>query len=237
MKHTMFILFTFIVPIFINANEFQHIQPIAVEEAPVKTVVAPKPKEIVEIKAVEQAIEVQQTQEEVPKDEDGDGVIDENDKCPNTPKGIKVNEIGCELDSDDDGVKDSKDQCPGTSKEFVVDGYGCPQTATLKVNFETNSYAISEELIDDLKDFALFLQNNVGYQVIIYGHTDSNGSDKLNKELSQNRANTVREALVRYGIDEIRLTSIGKGSSEPIADNNTKEGRAENRRIEVELVQ
>lgn len=229
MKHTIFILFTFLIPLFLNANEFQYIQPVAVEEAPLQKAEAQTPKEV----------ETEQIKPKEPEvlDADKDGVADKDDKCPNTSEGLAVNENGCELDSDDDGIKDSKDQCPGTSKEFVVDGYGCPQTATLRVNFESNSYAISEQLIDDLKEFAEFLQKNTGYQVIIYGHTDSTGNEAANKILSQNRANTVKEALIRYGIKDMRLTSIGKGSKEPIADNSTKEGRSENRRIEVELLQ
>ncbi len=223
MKQMIFIFSIFIMPLFSYASEFQYIQPVAVEEAPVKKIIKEQPKPVVQKPKI--------------KDSDKDGVVDEKDRCPNTALGLKVDEEGCELDSDDDGVKDSQDRCPGTTKEFVVDGYGCPQTATLRLHFDTNSYAISEELIDDLKGFALFLQNNIGYKVIIYGHTDSNGTDMFNKKLSQNRANSVKEALVRYGIDELRLTAIGKGETEPVANNNTKDGRAENRRIEVELLQ
>uniref|UniRef100_UPI003567D45E OmpA family protein n=1 Tax=Sulfurimonas sp. TaxID=2022749 RepID=UPI003567D45E len=119
----------------------------------------------------------------------------------------------------------------------VVDGYGCPQTATLKVNFAPSKYNVSEELVNDLQNFALFLKENSGYQVVIYGYTDSIGSAAANKKLSQNRANAVKEALSRYGIKATRMTAIGKGEADPIADNMNKAGRAQNRRIEVELLQ
>ena len=170
-------------------------------------------------------------------DADNDGVPDKDDKCPNTKEGTAVDEHGCELDSDGDGIVDSKDQCPGTTQEFTVDGYGCPQTATLTVTFPPGRYNVDEKLISQLEDFALFLRENPGYDVIIYGYTDSSGPAKVNLKLSQKRADAVKEALTRYSISSIRLTAIGKGEADPIADNKTKEGRAKNRRIEVELIQ
>lgn len=231
---------------FAYASEFAHIQPVAVEEAPVIKVVESAPLDSDSDGILDKGDKCPNTQagEKVDEfgcmiklDADKDGVPDEDDKCPNTSAGTKVNDKGCELDSDDDGIADSKDKCPDTSKDFVVDGYGCPQTATLKVNFAPNKYNVSDELINDLQNFALFLKENPGYQVIIYGYTDSSGNKVANKELSQNRANAVKEALSRYGINTTKMTAIGKGEADPIADNTTKEGRAQNRRIEVELLQ
>ncbi len=240
-------LFTLLtLTLFLNASEFAHIQPVAVEEAPTKKAVTSSPLDNDSDGVLNREDRCPNTKsgEKVDKfgcllkkDSDSDGVPNEDDKCRNTTIGTKVDSEGCELDSDGDGIADSKDQCPDTSKEFMVNNYGCPQTATLKVNFAPSKYDVSKELINDLKNFALFLKENIGYQVIIYGYTDSIGDAKINKRLSQKRANAVKEALIGYGIKGTRLTSIGRGETDPIADNLHKEGRAKNRRIEVELLQ
>ena len=227
-------------------SEYIYITPIAVEVAPVKKAVESEPLDkdgdgvldkddkCPNSKAGEK---VDQFGCLIKSDKDKDGVPDDVDQCPNTPEGTKVDTNGCELDSDDDGIVDSKDKCPNTSKDFVVDGYGCPQTATLKIHFKPNKSDIDQNLIDDLQNFALFLKENKGYDVIIYGYTDSMGNAKKNQALSQRRANAVKEVLIRYGISATRLTAIGKGEADPVADNATPEGRAQNRRIEVELLQ
>jgi len=223
MKLPISLLSILISSLFLNAGEtaeFKHIQPIAVEESPLSKTVEKKASSVIEIKA----------------DKDKDGVSDELDKCQNTPNAMVVDDKGCELDSDNDGVVDSKDDCPDTSDEFLVDGYGCPQTATLELNFDNDSYSISKKLIEDLKNFALFLQNNSTYKVVIYGYTDNNGDDEYNKKLSKNRANSVKEALANYGIKKDRLSTVGKGSQDPVGDNSTQEGRRDNRRIEVKLL-
>jgi len=215
------------------SEEFPLINPYAVEEAPIVIV-----QEVVEPEAIEEEVVTEGTNsvEEI-KDSDNDGIIDEEDKCPDTQDKIVVDETGCEIDDDNDGVVNSKDNCPDTSKEFMVDGYGCPQTMVLNIKFESSKATINNENLEGLKSFAQFLKDNPGYQVLIYGHTDSSGSKESNKTLSQDRANAVRDSLVQYDIDKFRFTAIGKGGSEPIADNETPEGRAQNRRIEIELIE
>ena len=226
--------------------EYMYIKPISIEVSPIAKTVAPAPLDSDGdgVLDTDDKCPDSKAGEKVDKvgclilhDADNDGVPDKDDKCPTTPDGTPVDERGCELDSDEDGIVDSKDQCPGTSTEFEVDGYGCPQTATLNVTFPLNKFNVDEKLISQLEDFARFLRDNPGYDVIIYGYTDSTGKAKKNQKLSQGRADAVKEALTRYSISSIRMTAIGKGESNPVADNKTKEGRAQNRRIEAELLQ
>ena len=226
-------------------DEYQFIKPVSIEETPKNKIAnnnLDKDEDgVLDINDrclnTQKGAKVNQFGCLLKSDKDKDGVPDDDDKCPSSPEGQKVDYRGCEIDSDDDGISDSKDKCPNTSKDFVVDGYGCPQTATLQVYFGPDKYDIDQKLINDLQNFALFLKENRGYDVIIYGYTDNIGAVKRNVKLSKRRANAVKEALTRYGISETRLTSIGKGAENPIGDNKTKEGRAQNRRIEVELLE
>ena len=245
MKKTMHTLFALMFVTNLFASEaYPYIEPIAVEEPKVKRAVVQAPLDsdsvldnVDKCPNTKQGEKVDKQGCLLMKDADNDGVPNKDDKCANTPKGTAVDYRGCELDSDDDGIVDSKDKCPNTSKEFVVGTKGCPQTATLKVNFAPGKYGVTSKIVNSLQEFALFLKENKGYHVVIYGYTDDRGRAKINKRLSQKRANSVKRALMRYKISGVRLTAIGKGEANPIADNETKEGRAKNRRIEVELLQ
>ena len=228
-------------------NEYMYIKPISIETAPIAKVIestqlnADHDNDGVAdkydmCKNTKLSAKVNKDGCLIFQDADKDGVPDKDDICPSTIEGINVDKKGCELDSDEDGVVDSKDKCSQTSKEFKVDDNGCPKTATLNVSFAANKFNVDEKLISQLEDFALFLKNNAGYDVIIYGYTDSSGDSEENKKLSQRRADAVKEALTKHNISSFRITAIGKGKENPIADNKTKEGRAKNRRIEVELL-
>ncbi|MCW9049937.1 MAG: OmpA family protein [Deltaproteobacteria bacterium] len=169
-----------------------------------------------------------------PRDSDGDGVTDDKDQCPNTPKGAPVDKVGCPLDSDGDGVFDYLDKCPNTPKGVSIDASGCPTKLTLKINFGNNSDAIGEQYLGEIAKAAQCINEYPGNKVFIYGHTDSQGPAEYNQNLSERRATAVVNSLIaKFNIPASRLTAKGFGESQPIADNKTKEGRAQNRRVEV----
>ena len=143
-----------------------------------------------------------------PKDSDGDGVFDDKDRCPNTTPGVKVDAIGC----------------------FVE--------VTLKLSFDFDSAKLTA---DDMKqlDGALANLKNFPADVIasikvhVAGHTDSRGRDAYNQALSERRAASVKDYLVAGGFPEAQIDTIGYGETQPVADNATDEGRAENRRVVI----
>jgi outer membrane protein OmpA-like peptidoglycan-associated protein len=101
------------------------------------------------------------------------------------------------------------------------------------VSFDTNRYDIKPNLRPILDRFATTLNQNPVTIVTIIGHTDSTGSDAINNPLSVNRAASTRDYLVNRGVASNRIAIDGRGSREPIADNNTVEGRSKNRRVEI----
>jgi OOP family OmpA-OmpF porin len=170
-----------------------------------------------------------------PLDTDGDGVPDYLDKCPGTPKGAPVDKVGCPLDSDGDGVFDYLDKCPGTPKGILVDETGCELKLTLHINFDFDKADIKPEFRPELDKAAAFIREhaNVPY-ILLAGHTDSKGDDDYNLKLSERRAQAVRQYLIdNYGIDGARLKARGYGESQPVASNDTEEGRYQNRRTEL----
>ena len=174
----------------------------------------------------------------IDKDDDNDGVLNSRDRCPNTPAGAKVDGAGCKIDSDDDrdGVLNSKDKCPNTPAGNIVDSDGCTKKVNLHINFETASYSIDEASKSNVKKFADFLKARTNFNAKIVGHTDNVGSKASNQALSENRANAVKELIVQYGVEADRIEAVGMGESNPTALNDTDEGRAQNRRIEAELL-
>lgn len=140
-----------------------------------------------------------------------------------------------EKDSDGDGVLDSKDECPETPKGYQVDGKGCPQRVTLHINFAFASNLIPTSAAQDVIDLTKFMKNNPASKITIVGHTDIIGIDERNQPRSEARARALADRLIANGIDASRIQTSGKGSKEPIATNDTDAGRAQNRRIEIEI--
>jgi len=174
-----------------------------------------------------------------PIDSDKDGVADYLDKCPDTPAGVAVDKDGCPIDSDKDGVPDYLDKCPNTPAGATVDKDGCMHekvTMLLNVEFDTAKFNIKNKYRDDIKKVADFMNAHPDVKASIEGHTDTVGKPERNMTLSDNRAKSVREYLIKeFGIDENRITATGFGQDRPIASNDTAEGRQKNRRVEAVL--
>lgn len=177
-----------------------------------------------------------------PADADNDGVIDGRDQCPGTPAGAAVDSAGCELDSDNDGVVNSADQCPDTVAGAKVDADGCVgetktiETFEIEVQFPLNSAEIGDTYDDEILRVADFLKANPETIVEIAGHSDSTGAADYNQDLSQRRAEAVAARLTdALGVDPQRVSATGYGESQPVASNDTAQGRADNRRVEARI--
>ena len=179
------------------------------------------------------------------KDTDGDGIFDHQDKCP-TQAGPKENG-GCpDTDRDGDGVVDRLDKCPDVAGTAEFEG--CPP-AKAKVNVETRKIDILEKVYFDtnkatiqkrsfavLDDVAAVLGRHPEItKVLVEGHTDSTGAADYNMSLSDARAKAVKDYLVGKGVAADRLEAQGFGQTKPIADNKTRAGRDENRRVEFTI--
>ena len=171
-----------------------------------------------------------------PLDTDGDGVADYKDKCPGTPKGAPVDAKGCALDSDGDGVADYQDKCPGTPKGATVDSTGCLKDFVLRnVTFRNNSAELTAEAQQVLAPIADALKGRPDIKgITVMGHTDSSGAEAYNQRLSEARAQSVADYFRNAGV-KADITSKGMGESSPVASNATKEGRAQNRRVELSV--
>ena len=104
------------------------------------------------------------------------------------------------------------------------------------LNFKTAKYNIEEKYFQELDNLKSLLVNENKIKIEIAGHTDNNGSELANQLLSENRAKSVKSYLVKNGIDKLRINCVGYGEKQPIADNNSKQGREKNRRIEIRIL-
>jgi outer membrane protein OmpA-like peptidoglycan-associated protein len=183
------------------------------------------------------------------KDGDGDGVSDQEDRCPHTPWREPVDDYGCskviiskqsgtpnadknarQQDMDDDGVPDYLDQCPQTPTSAKVDTKGCWVIQDILFDFDSDMvkpqyYAILDEVI-------VVLKKNPGLMFEIRGSSDNIGSEKYNQSLSKRRARRVKVYMIGKGVEAQKLTAVGYGSKYNSAANDTSAGRALNRRID-----
>lgn len=175
-------------------------------------------------------------------DADGDGIADDQDQCADSPAGVPVDQNGCPLDSDGDGVPDYLDKCADTRMNAKVDDQGCEvkrmrvDSFELQVLFGTNMAVVSDRYVPEVEKLATFLKDHPSLSVEIEGHTDNTGAVDYNKRLSLRRAQAVAIMLIsRFGVPAERVTTVGYGLERPIASNDSADGRAQNRRVVVNL--
>lgn len=195
-------------------------------------------------------------------DTDGDGIMDSEDDCPKIAGVIALN--GCP-DADADGIKDSDDLCPNASGSKALNGCpdadgdnvadkddkcpavagpasndGCPENplsdlSNISVSFELAEATISDNNTTVLNKVLAILNDNASATIVISGHTDNSGAEKFNDKLSMQRAEEVKNYLLKNGIDSSRLNLVGLGEKSPKASNDTSEGRALNRRVDFSV--
>jgi outer membrane protein OmpA-like peptidoglycan-associated protein len=174
-------------------------------------------------------------------DRDGDTIIDKNDDCPD--QAGKPEYKGCP-DRDGDTVMDKDDKCPDIVGLPRLQG--CPEPEITKeeeailekashVQFNTASAILLLSAYPILNEVAELMKKHPKGYLSIEAHTDSDGDAKLNEKLSHERADAVKAYLIGHGISPDRINTAGHGEEKPIADNNTAEGRAKNRRVEMKF--
>jgi OmpA-OmpF porin, OOP family len=173
-------------------------------------------------------------------DSDGDGIIDSEDTCP-TEKGV-IAFKGCP-DTDGDGVQDKEDNCP--KNVGTVANKGCPEVkeevkkvlaqALTGVQFETGKDVIKPSSYKILDNVVKIMLENPEYRLLIEGHTDNQGDDAKNLDLSQRRANAVMKYLTDHGVAANRMRAVGYGETRAKVSNDTPAGRATNRRVEFTI--
>lgn len=180
-------------------------------------------------------------------DSDHDGIFDPSDLCPDTEAGVAVYNNGCpiQIDSDRDGVLDAQDACPDSPAGTAVDARGCPvpvvpavvlpePAMTFNLEYLPNESEVKKDFAAEMQKMADFVKANPGRRFVIEGHTDSVSNDVANMKLSLLRAEKIKAYLAeKMGIPVSLLEARGFGESNPVADNNTQEGRQQNRRVVI----
>jgi len=176
-------------------------------------------------------------------DKDKDGINDDEDQCPDKPGYARYN--GCPVpDSDQDGVNDEEDNCPNV--KGTIENKGCPEEVKKeiveKINYAARriQFAVSKSTLlpqskKVLDEVVVILNEHADLKLAIEGHTSSDGNFNANMKLSEERATAVLDYLISKGIEASRLSSKGFGSTQPLNNSQTREARAQNRRVELKL--
>lgn len=175
-------------------------------------------------------------------DTDKDGINDEDDACPTIPGVARFK--GCPLpDRDKDGVNDEEDLCP--DQPGTKENRGCPvvKEETLKkaaeiaasIQFAFGKTTIDPKYHKTLNEIAAMLASDPQLKLSVEGHTDNKGSAARNTQVSQQRADAIRNYLISKGAPAKNVTATGFGPDQPVAGNETEAGRAKNRRVVFKL--
>lgn len=133
----------------------------------------------------------------------------------------------------DKKAEELEDELANAEVERV--GEGIKVTFDSGLLFGFDSAELSSDARQNLTEFSGSMQEFPETQILIVGHTDAKGSEDYNQQLSENRAESGAEYLIQQGINPSRITTMGKGESEPVATNDTEAGRQQNRRVEVAI--
>ncbi|GEA10035.1 OmpA family protein [Alteromonas sp. KUL49] len=179
-------------------------------------------------------------------DTDNDGVIDRLDQCPMTAAGEAVDSVGCAVmaDDDNDGVSNDMDNCPSSPSDVKVDDKGCTVfgnetvNITLRVLFDNESSVVKQPRDPEIVEFAEFMAQYEDTTAVVEGHTSAPGSATYNLKLSEERAEAFKAVLVdMYGIDAVRIDTVGYGETQLLDTGNTADAHMVNRRISVTVEQ
>lgn len=152
------------------------------------------------------------------KDDDNDGVPNKYDKCPNTPAGVKVDGSGCPL---------PELKLTDSEKQIVVEAVRNLEFDFAKATIRSSSHSSLDRVAS--------LMKSEGYSLKLDGYTDNVGPLSVNNQLSKERADAVKAYLVSKGVSAAKITTAGHGPNQPVASNDTEEGRQQNRRVEFSL--
>ena len=207
--------------------------------------------------SVEEPPIAEQSQDQ--RDFDKDGVINEFDKEPNTPKNVITDGAGRAMDIDQDGVFDGIDKCP--TIKGAKENNGCPIVKTPVYNntptsegllnnlnfqlrgikFDTGKSIIKPQYFSILSNAVSIIKANTDKKFMIVGYTDCLGKFSSNQKLSERRANSIKNYLINKGVSTSQLFATGQGESSPINTCNpcnscSKSEHLENRRIEFKVL-
>jgi outer membrane protein OmpA-like peptidoglycan-associated protein len=141
--------------------------------------------------------------------------------------------IGRQMDKQE---ADLRQQMAGTGVAVQRQGDTIRLQAPESITFDTSRADVKPQFTPVLTQMAQSIRQYPGTVVQVEGHTDSTGSAGFNQTLSDNRADAVRSTLIRNGVEPSRIAAVGYGESRPVASNDTTQGRAQNRRVEVLIV-